>query len=85
MNINLEMGLNKMSTTYYLLRTKTTPMGNGSYLGINRDGVGAIVNTNQDALRFDALDAAEQHAVQIREELGEFEIELRNTNENTME
>ena len=79
------MDLNKMSTTYYLLRTKTTPIGNGSYLGINRDGVDAIVNTNQDALRFDGLEAAEQYAMQIREELGEFEIELRNTNEDTIE
>lgn len=74
-----------MSTTYYLLRTKTTAIGNGAYLGINRDGVGAIVNTNQDAFRFDGLESAAQHAMQIREELGEFEIELRNTTENTIE
>ena len=68
-----------MSTTYYLLRTKASAPGNGAYLGINREGVGAIVNTNQEAFRFEELAAAEQHAEQIRDELGEFEIELRNT------
>ena len=70
-----------MTTTYYVLRTKTTAIGNGSYLGVSRDGINAIVNSMQGATRFDALEEADLCAAQVGAELGEFEVEVRNTNE----
>ncbi len=68
-----------MTTTYYLLRTKDASVGTGPYLGHDEDGSVAIVPEQQAARRFDALEAAEQHAMELLEKFGTFEIEVRNS------
>jgi hypothetical protein len=68
-----------MSTTYYLLRTKDSAPGNGAYVGQDDKGESAIVTTVPDAHRFDELEAAEQRAVELVEQFGELEVEVRNS------
>ena len=68
-----------MTTTYYLLRTKESAVGDGPYLGHNSNGDVAMTGSNQDAHRFDTLADAEQYAAKEHEEFGIFEIEVRNS------
>jgi hypothetical protein len=70
-----------MTTTYYLLRSKDTAVGDGSYLGTDAEGKAAMVATNVEARRFPALEEAEQTAAEIGEQFGGFEIEIRNSEE----
>ena len=68
-----------MSTTYYLLRTKTSAQGDGAYLGINQDTAVALVPTAAAARRFATLSEAEQAATSIGPSFGDFEVEVRNS------
>lgn len=70
------MSLNT-SPTYYLLRAKTTTVGDGPYVGLAADGVHTMVMEPLQARRFGSLDEAEQHAGTISENAGAFEIEVR--------
>ncbi|MGZ3159819.1 MAG: hypothetical protein ACXU7H_12095 [Burkholderiaceae bacterium] len=54
-----------MTTTYYLLRTKESAVGNGSYLFHNSDGELALTTSVQDAQHFETIEAAEQYATQM--------------------
>ncbi|MBV8636115.1 MAG: hypothetical protein JO002_16600 [Burkholderiaceae bacterium] len=67
------------STTYYLLRSKNSAVGDGAYLGSDGEGRPTMVPTHLDARRFPALDAAEQAAREVGEQFGGLEIEVRNT------
>jgi hypothetical protein len=68
-----------MTTTYYLLRSKNSAVGDGSYVGTDGDGNVAMVNTHLEAKRFPSLEAAEQTAAEAGEKFGGVEIEVRNT------
>lgn len=68
-----------MTTTYYLLRTKESAIGNGPYIGHNACGDLALIVSHLNALRFNSLEAAEQYSIQIREQFGMFEREVRNS------
>jgi hypothetical protein len=68
-----------MTTTYYLLRTKESAIGNGAYLGHDTGGDLALITSNQNAHRFDSFEAAEQCAAQVPAEFGVFEMEVRNS------
>ncbi len=67
------------STTYYLLRSKNSAVGDGSYLGVDGDGNPTMVPTNLDGRRFPTIEAAEEVAKDIGEKFGGLEIEVRNT------
>ena len=68
-----------MTTTYFLLRTQRSILGNGAYLGYGPDGNFALVPASQSAHCFDNLEAAEQCAAQVGKDLGTFEIEIHNS------
>jgi len=70
-----------MTTTYYLLRSKDTAVGDGSYLGTDAEGTPAMVPTNLEGRRFASLENAEQTATEIGEQFGGFEIEVRNSDD----
>ncbi len=70
-----------MATTYYLLRTKNSAIGNGPYLGHDTSGDLALIISNLHAHRFDSLEEAERYAVQTNEKFGGFEIEVRNSSD----
>lgn len=65
------------SPTYYVLRSKTTSVGDGPYVGSDTDAGQALVADIQQARRFAAIEDAEQYAGSMRETFGEFEIEVR--------
>lgn len=67
------------STTYYVLRSKATTVGDGPYVGPGTQTDGAMMADVQQALRFGAIEEAEQYAGSMRETFGEFEIEVRTT------
>ena len=68
-----------MSTTYYLLRTKTSAQGDGAYLGANADAASPLVPTAATACRFASLAEAEQAAAHLGPQHGGFELEVRNS------
>jgi hypothetical protein len=70
-----------MTTTYYLLRSKNSAVGDGAYLGTDGDGNPGMVATHLEAKRFPTIEAAEETAKDIGEQLGGLEIEVRNTTE----
>ena len=70
-----------MTTTYYLLRSKDTAVGDGSYLGTDAEGSAAVVVTHQEARRFATLEHAEQTAAELGEQFDGFETEVRNCDE----
>ena len=65
------------SSTYYLLRSKSTTVGDGPWLGINTEGVHATVSERQQARRFASIEDAERHAGTLSEMHGAFEVEVR--------
>jgi hypothetical protein len=67
------------STTYYLLRSKNSAVGDGAYLGTDGDGKATMVATHLEGRRFPTLEAAEEVAKDIGEQFGGLEIEVRNT------
>ncbi len=67
------------SPTYYVLRSKTTTVGDGLYVGPGTETEQGLVAEVQQARRFAAIEEAEQHAAEVRDTLGEFEIEVRTT------
>lgn len=67
------------STTYYLLRSKNSAVGDGAYLGTDGEGGPAMVPTHIDGRRFPTIEAAEEAARDIGEKFGGLEIEVRNT------
>ncbi|GEM_PF-4947644 len=67
------------STTYYLLRSKNSVVGDGAYLGTDGDGNPTMVSTNLEGRRFPTIEAAEETAKDIGEQFGGLEIEVRNT------
>ena len=67
-----------MSTTYYLLRTKTSAQGDGAYLGTGVDGELELVSSPAGARRFASLQEAEQTGQGDGAQFGGFEIEVRN-------
>ncbi|MBC7414534.1 MAG: hypothetical protein H7327_06330 [Herminiimonas sp.] len=67
------------SPTYYVLRAKSTTVGDGPYVGSTGEGDHAMVADLQQARRFDAIEDAEQYACKVAESSGEFEIEVRTT------
>lgn len=70
-----------MTTTFYLLRSKDTAVGDGSYLGTDAAGNAAIVTTNLEARRFASLETAERTASEIDKQFNGFEIEVRNSDD----
>ena len=66
-----------MSTTYYLLRTKSTSQGDGAYLGTDANGAAALVSDAVGARRFATLSDAEQYSHDNVAQFGGFEIEVR--------
>ena len=66
-----------MTITYYLLRSKDSALGDGSYLGTDPEGKPAMVSSNAEARRFPSLETAEQTASETGESFGGFEIEVR--------
>ena len=68
-----------MSTTYYLLRTKTSAQGDGAYLGMDADAAASLVATAATARRFESLAEAERASEEIDPEFGGFEVEVRNS------
>jgi hypothetical protein len=71
-----------MASTFYLLRSKDSAVGDGSYLGTDGDGNLAMVATHLEAKRFATIDAAEQAVVSAGNSLGGFEIEVRTSDES---
>jgi len=67
------------STTYYLLRSKTSAVGDGSYLGTDGEGKLAMVPTHTEGRKFPSIEAAEEAAGEVGEQFGGLEIEVRNT------
>lgn len=67
------------STTYYLLRSKTSAVGDGAYLGTDGEGRPAMVSTHSEGRKFPSIEAAEETAKEIGEQFGGLEIEVRNT------
>ncbi len=67
------------STTYYLLRSKNSAVGDGSYLGTDGEGNPAMVPTHLEGRRFPSIEDAEETAKDIGEKFGGLEIEVRNT------
>lgn len=67
------------STTYYLLRSKNSAVGDGAYLGLDGEGRPAMVPTHLEGRRFPTIEAAEETAKDIGEQFGGLEIEVRNT------
>lgn len=65
--------------TYYVLRSKTTTVGDGPYVGPGTKIDQVLVGDVQQARRFTAIDEAEQYAGSMRDTFGEFEIEVRTT------
>lgn len=68
-----------MTTTYYLLRVKTSAQGDGAYLGVDTNATPALVASSATARRFASIEEAELAAAGTGPELGGFEIEVRNT------
>ena len=68
-----------MSTTYYLLRVKTSAQGDGAYLGIDGNAAPTLVPVPVNARRFGSIDEAEQTSKEMGADFGGFEIEVRNT------
>ncbi len=68
-----------MSTTYYVLRVKTSAQGDGAYLGVDANAVPALVTSPASARRFASLAEAEQSSQDGGASFGGFEIEVRNT------
>lgn len=67
------------STTYYLLRSKNSAVGDGAYLGVDGEGKPALVATHLEGRRFPSIELAEQVAQDVNEQFGGLEIEVRNT------
>ena len=71
------------STTYYLLRTKTSAQGDGAYLGadlgVDANASAALVASATAARRFASLADAEQASQEIGPTFGGFELEVRNS------
>jgi hypothetical protein len=67
------------STTYYLLRSKNSAVGDGAYLGTDGEGNASMVATHLEGRRFPSIEAAEEAAKDIGEKFGGLEIEVRNT------
>ncbi len=67
------------SPTYYVLRSKSTTVGDGPYVGPGTETDQVLVGDIQQARRFGAIEEAEQYAGSVRETFGEFEIEVRTT------
>jgi hypothetical protein len=63
--------------TYYILRARTTTMGDGPYVGLASDGAHAVVPEAIQARRFASLADAEAYAGAMGETFGAFEIEVR--------
>lgn len=68
-----------MSTTYYLLRVKTSAQGDGAYLGSDANAQPALVPSHFAARRFTTLAEAEQCGREDGASFGGFEIEVRNS------
>ena len=64
---------------YYLLRAKTTSVGDGPYVGLAAEGTQTLVADHLQARRFGSLEEAEHHAGSISATAGAFEIEVRTT------
>lgn len=67
---------NRSASTYYLLRSKQTSVGDGPYVGLAADGVHLLVPARLQARRFASLADAEHHAGKLGEKSGEFEVEI---------
>lgn len=67
------------ASTYYLLRSKATTVGDGPYVGLAADGLHQLVSEHTYAKRFPSLEEAEHYAGSVKETAGEFEIEVRTT------
>ncbi|CAN5435115.1 hypothetical protein BH11PSE11_BH11PSE11_22760 [soil metagenome] len=65
--------------TYYILYKRGALEGDGIYLGLNPQGEQELVPDHLLARRFDVLEEAEQTAAALREGMGDFNIEVRNT------
>ncbi len=73
------MTRDSMSTTYYLLRTKESAVGNGSYIGNDATGAPGMIASCENARRFDSLEAAGDFATETLDQFGGLEIEVRNS------
>ena len=65
------------STTYYLLRAKSTTVGDGPYVGLAPDGAHIMVPEHLQARRFPTIGDAEQYVDTVSEVSSAFEIEVR--------
>jgi len=70
-----------MTTTYYLLRSNSSAVGDGAYLGTDGDGKVCMVATHGEARRFTTLESAEATIADVGEQFGGLEIEVRNSAE----
>lgn len=68
-----------MATTYYLLRSKNSAVGDGAYLGTDGEGSPTMVASHLEGRRYSNLESAEEVARDIGEQFGGLEIEVRNT------
>ena len=67
------------ASTYYLLRSKSTTIGDGPYVGFDDSGSHKLVPEHVQAKRFSSIEEAENYAGSVKETAGEFEIEVRTT------
>jgi hypothetical protein len=67
------------SNTYYLLRSKSTTVGDGPYVGLAEDGSLQLFPEYLQAKRFLSIEEAEKYSGSVKETAGEFEIEVRTT------
>lgn len=65
------------SPTYYLLRSKSTTVGDGPYVGLAADGAHIMVPEHLQARRFSSIEDAEQYVGTVSEVDNVFEIEVR--------
>lgn len=65
------------SPTYYLLRDKTTTVGDGPYVGLAADGAHTMVPEHLQARRFATIEDAEQYVGSVSEVNSTLEIEVR--------
>lgn len=70
-----------MTTTYYLLRSNNSAIGDGAYVGTDGEGNVCMVASHADARRFPTLEAAEESIAGAGEKFGGLEIEVRNSAE----
>jgi len=66
-----------VSTTYFVLRSRSMAANPGRYVGLVRNGAHLLVHNQRSARRFSSIEAAQCYAGKTKQILGEFDVEMR--------